>query len=216
MKINTYVELKTFLGTDKAYEEVKESENFWKLIGEKGRVISEEKNQALVLFSKNIDNYNLVNHNPQKNSIWINKSDLKLDRAKLYEKKLKNKTFKKNSLMNNSKWKYLLEIIDSLNVGITAQIKFIGDDNIRKSNISGYSNSIISREGIEMFGYLKFKEIEWLKIPEKIKIERKNREELLEPKIEKQPIKEIVQKLERGKKISYELEKEELIIFGYK
>ena len=82
MKINTYVELKTFLGTEKGNEIVAENENYWKLIGEKGEIISEKNDKFLVLFDKNLDELNLENHNPIDNSLWISKSDLNLSESK--------------------------------------------------------------------------------------------------------------------------------------
>lgn len=84
MKIgkDTPVKLKTFLGTVKSSKKVKERENYWKLIGERGKVIDDTEindGRVLVLFDKNLNEFKVENHNPIKNSLWIKKSDLELD-----------------------------------------------------------------------------------------------------------------------------------------
>lgn len=81
MQINTNVRLKSFLGTKINFDGTKPSENYWILIGQIGKIIDKDKNdnkRVLVLFDINIDDYNLENHNPVKNSLWINKSDLEI------------------------------------------------------------------------------------------------------------------------------------------
>ena len=55
--------------------------NYWKLIGEKGKVIDERENytgRILILFDKNLDEFEVENHNPIKNSLWIKKTDLEI------------------------------------------------------------------------------------------------------------------------------------------
>ena len=83
MRINTNVTIKSFLGLQKPNEEISDDENYWILIGEKGKVIEENnKNfsgKVLVLFDKNLDKFNLQNHNPTKNSLWILESDLEFE-----------------------------------------------------------------------------------------------------------------------------------------
>jgi hypothetical protein len=78
---NRFVILKSFLGTTKPKKDTSEKENYWKLIGEKGKVIDDQgtDNRVLVLFESNLDDYQLENHNPIKNSLWIRLSDLKID-----------------------------------------------------------------------------------------------------------------------------------------
>ncbi|MDQ1160632.1 hypothetical protein QE422_001000 [Chryseobacterium sp. SORGH_AS 447] len=79
---DTPVKLKTFLGTVKSSKKVEERENYWKLIGERGKVIDDTEindGRVLVLFSKNLNEFKVENHNPIKNSLWIKKSDLELD-----------------------------------------------------------------------------------------------------------------------------------------
>jgi hypothetical protein len=79
-----HVILKSFLGTTKAKKDTSERENYWKLIGEKGKVIDDHvtNDRVLVLFKTNLDDYKLENHNPIKNSLWIKMSDLKIEDEK--------------------------------------------------------------------------------------------------------------------------------------
>jgi hypothetical protein len=77
---NSQVILKSFLGTIEPEEEVADYENYWKLIGEKGTIIDDQEvndGRVLVLFDSNLDDYQVENHNPIKNSLWIKKTDLK-------------------------------------------------------------------------------------------------------------------------------------------
>lgn len=79
---DTPVKLKTFLGTLKSSKKVEEGENYWKLIGERGKVIDDTEindGRVLVLFDKNLNEFKVENHNLIKNSLWIKKSDLELD-----------------------------------------------------------------------------------------------------------------------------------------
>jgi hypothetical protein len=75
---DTIVILKTFLGTTTPNKETVEAENYWKLIGQKGKVIDEHgsNDRVLVLFESNLDDYQLENHNPTRNSLWIKITDL--------------------------------------------------------------------------------------------------------------------------------------------
>ncbi|MDP1800410.1 MAG: hypothetical protein Q8L81_03610 [Bacteroidota bacterium] len=62
-------------------EEVTDNENYWKLIGEKGKIIDDREindGRVLVLFENDLNYFGVENHNPVKNSLWIKKSDLKL------------------------------------------------------------------------------------------------------------------------------------------
>lgn len=70
--------LKSFLGSIKPKSKPEARENYWKLIGEKGEVIDtgENDNRLLVLFESNLDDYQLENHNPIRNTLWIKESDL--------------------------------------------------------------------------------------------------------------------------------------------
>jgi hypothetical protein len=79
---NTPVKIKSFLGTLKSVEKVEDRENYWKLIGEKGKVTDQTEiidGRVLVIFDKNLNEFGVENHNPVKNSLWIKMSDLELD-----------------------------------------------------------------------------------------------------------------------------------------
>jgi hypothetical protein len=80
---NKIVTLKSFLGTTEAKKFTEERENYWKLIGKKGKVIDvhQENDKVLVHFEINLDDMNLENHNTIKNSLWIKKSDLTLENS---------------------------------------------------------------------------------------------------------------------------------------
>ena len=78
---NLYVILKSFNGKSIAPKKTIERENYWKLIGEKGKIIDNKEvfnERVLVLFEKDLDNFNLENHNPIKNSLYILKTDLEI------------------------------------------------------------------------------------------------------------------------------------------
>jgi hypothetical protein len=81
MMKNRAVILKTFLGTKTPKKNTSERENYWKLIGQKGKVIDdhETNGRVLVLFENNLDDYKVENHNPTKNSLWIKTTDLEFD-----------------------------------------------------------------------------------------------------------------------------------------
>ena len=78
---NRIVTLKTFLGKRKPKKDTLARENYWKLIGEKGKIIDDNQTngRVLVLFEKNLDDYQLENHNPIKNSLWIKPTDLEFE-----------------------------------------------------------------------------------------------------------------------------------------
>lgn len=80
LKKNTLVRLNSFLGTLKPGNKVKANEDFWKLVGTKGKIIDDgiDNERVLVLFDKNLDDLGLENHNPVKNSLWIKRTDLRI------------------------------------------------------------------------------------------------------------------------------------------
>jgi hypothetical protein len=81
MMKNRTVILRTFLGTTKPKNDTLERENYWKLIGEKGKIIDDNQtnDRVLVLFEKNLDDCQVENHNPIKNSLWIKPTDLEFE-----------------------------------------------------------------------------------------------------------------------------------------
>jgi hypothetical protein len=76
-----FVTLKSFLGKLSPRKGTEERENYWKLIGEKGKIIEgvEGDERVLVLFEKNLDDFKLENHNPIKNTLWISVADLRIE-----------------------------------------------------------------------------------------------------------------------------------------
>ena len=75
------VKLISFLGKSTAPKNTINYENYWKLIGETGIVFDENdinNGRILVLFDKNLDDFEVENHNPIKNSLWIKKTDLEV------------------------------------------------------------------------------------------------------------------------------------------
>ncbi len=80
-KTDTPVKLKTFRGLLSRPENVDDQENYWKLIGLTGRIIDSQElseGRILVLFDQKLDDFNVENHNPIQNSLWISKSDLEI------------------------------------------------------------------------------------------------------------------------------------------
>lgn len=79
---NQRVKLKSFLGTTSNNLYLDERENYWVLIGKTGKIIEAKnenfENRVLVLFDDTLDNCNLFNHNPIKNSLWILTTDLEI------------------------------------------------------------------------------------------------------------------------------------------
>jgi len=76
LRINDNVLLKTFLNTKEPLELDDPKENYWKLIGKKGRIISIIKDKALVLFEIDILSQGLHCHNEMENTLLISISDL--------------------------------------------------------------------------------------------------------------------------------------------
>ena len=79
---NQKVKLKSFLGKNSNNSDLDERENYWKLIGKTGNILETKnenfENRVLVLFDDNLDELNVFNHNPIKNSLWILTTDLEI------------------------------------------------------------------------------------------------------------------------------------------
>lgn len=78
MKINDRVILNTFFGTKTSMDKVDVREDYWKLIGQPGIILDSPNNRILIKFECDIDQFELENHNPIKNSLWILRSDLEI------------------------------------------------------------------------------------------------------------------------------------------
>lgn len=74
------VKLKTFKGKLSPNRAVDKLDNFWQLIGHKGIILDLDNGskKALVLFDDIPDHLGVANHNPIKNSLWINIGDLEM------------------------------------------------------------------------------------------------------------------------------------------
>ncbi len=80
------VALNTFQGLKEAPKGIDQHDNYWQLIGAKGKVISEHQKshpaypdmgkRALVQFEENVRALGLTCHNETENSLWIFVSDL--------------------------------------------------------------------------------------------------------------------------------------------
>lgn len=79
MQVNDNVTLVTFLGTLLPEDPVDSNENYWKLIGQGGQIIEVGEERVLVKFICNLDSFELENHNPIKNSLWILRTDLQYE-----------------------------------------------------------------------------------------------------------------------------------------
>ena len=85
MKKGDLVVLKSFHGTIKPPEDIETKENYWRLIGSTGVIMSNDKKthpayldkgeQVLVQF-KDVEEYHLACHNKIPNSLWIFITDL--------------------------------------------------------------------------------------------------------------------------------------------
>ncbi|MFD0767048.1 hypothetical protein ACFQZI_19480 [Mucilaginibacter lutimaris] len=81
IKKGIVVRLKSFSGTLIPGKNVEPYNDYWKLIGQKGEIISDEtyNGRVLILFEKDLDQFKVANHNPIKNSLWILPTDLDID-----------------------------------------------------------------------------------------------------------------------------------------
>jgi hypothetical protein len=74
------VVLITFNSSTKTPKDCLESENYWKLIGQKGHVLVKHgklnNERVLVKFDKDLYGFGLINHNEVENTLWILESDL--------------------------------------------------------------------------------------------------------------------------------------------
>ncbi len=84
--INDKIIMKSFLDSTKPDADIEDSENYWKLIGEYGKIIKvrnsphpafpDKGNQVLVQFDKNLNELGLKVHNKEKNALWVFQSDI--------------------------------------------------------------------------------------------------------------------------------------------
>ena len=84
--LNKKVILKSFHGTIVGNSDVRRDENYWRLVGTAGVIISDKAKihsafpkkgpQVLVRFESDIGLLGLISHNTEKNTLWIFVSDL--------------------------------------------------------------------------------------------------------------------------------------------
>lgn len=224
MKIrkNTPVRLKTFLGTNNPTEEIDKSDDFWKLIGQSGTVIDDnlaDKERVLVLFDKDLDDFQLANHNPIKNTLMIKKSDLELGRFGIYKQKLDKEISIRTSYMNNTKWFKLFDQLKQEKLFFrVAQIKFLISDTATRFSFDQFESDNFDNSGFGDFGGgpFNFNEIEWISIPRKPEFERRNRDEILNPKVISRPIDKIEKVMDSIGRFEYDIDEIGLKIYGYK
>jgi len=200
MKItkNTPVKLKTFLGKTSSKEDKNTTNDYWKLIGLNGIVVDEDGGgKVLVKFEKDLDNYNVANHNSIKNTLWINKYDLEINKMEEFSIRLNKEILKRTGLMNNKKWNRLFSNIDREIDCNNVFIKFLLMEN-EINNLSDLTGKI-SKNGIGDIvptGPFKYKEIEYIII-------KNNAEKIIE----------IIKSIG---KIEYEIVNTEIKIYGYR
>lgn len=215
---DTPVILKTFLGKLASSEKVGERENYWKLIGERGKVIDDTEinsGRVLVLFNKNLNEFGVENHNPIKNSLWIKKSDLEIDHYFIKTNRLEKEILTRNSFMNNTKWFKLFTAIENEKIKIhSAHIKFLLTDRTYKFHFGGFNQTGFG--DVSELGPFNFNEIEWILIPEKYEAERWNRNEKLTSEIIFQPLEKLEQIMNALGQFEYDITEEGLKIYGYK
>lgn len=214
----TPVKLRTFLGTLTPLKKIEERENYWKLIGERGKVVNDTEfndGRVLVLFEKNLDELGIENHNPIDNSLWIKKSDLELDEYSIYLKKLEKEISERSSFMSDTKWFKFFKGIEDKKIKIqSAYIKFLLTDREFKFHFGGFDETGFG--DVSELGPFKFKEIEWILIPEKYEVERWNRKEKLASEIILQPLDQIEKMMHSFGQFEYDITEDELKIYGYK
>ena len=76
MKIGDRVVLKRFNGSIEGPEDCGACENYWLLIGQRGKVEEERGERVTVVFDDEVRKLGLHCHNPIPNSLYILKSDL--------------------------------------------------------------------------------------------------------------------------------------------
>lgn len=82
--IGSQVELVAFNGKPHARNTSNRSENYWLLIGTQGIVVNDvpikgiKEDRVLILFDAHLDELGLISHNEITNTLWIERSDLKV------------------------------------------------------------------------------------------------------------------------------------------
>lgn len=78
LKPGKRVVLKSFQNSLTAPQNVKQEENYWKLVGSKAVVeVVNDTDRVLVKFERDLSSFGLVSHTEAPNTLWILISDLK-------------------------------------------------------------------------------------------------------------------------------------------
>ncbi len=134
-----------------------------------------------------------------------------------YIAKLEREISTKTSFMSTSKWISLFSLINNLEHTYISKAKLLLTKEEKNFNIYNTLHSIINKQPLEEYwGTFELREIEWVFIPLKITHTRKNREEILSPKIVIQSIQLLEKEFLTGKKYEYEILEEGIKIYGYR
>ncbi|MBN2436925.1 MAG: hypothetical protein JXK07_16820 [Spirochaetes bacterium] len=120
--------------------------------------------------------------------------------------------------MSNAKWFKLFDYLKKEKLFFSsAKIKFLISDDVIRFSFEQLDSEKFDNTGFADFGGgpFKFLEIEWISIPGKYELERKNRQEKLDSKIILQPINKIQKVMDILGQFEYDLDESELKIYGY-
>jgi hypothetical protein len=163
MEKGALVIVKSFLGKKYSKKYKNTQDDYWKLIGRKGRIIEVDNvnKKILVLFLNDLEEYEIKNHNPIKNSLWIDKNDLVVDSLYVMEKRLDRKINNLTKYMNNTKWYKLFTELEKQNIQII-RIKLFYGDNAKIL----YFNGKYNKNGFKDMdgGPFSYKHIEWITV----------------------------------------------------
>ncbi len=131
----------------------------------------------------------------------------------IYQKKLDKEILRRASFMSDTKWYKLFEafLIEKIPIN-GSKIKFLLDNKMYNFDIGVLEENYMDA----ICGAFYFKEIEWIFIPQKIEIERFNRQEKLVSKHKENLIDEIEKMMTNLGQFHYEKDENGLKIYGYK
>ena len=89
IQLNQKVKIISFNGTVNPPKECEEEENYWKLIGQTGKIVQDpdqnslyadflRDKKVLILLDNNVKSFNLHCHNNIENSLWFSLDDLEI------------------------------------------------------------------------------------------------------------------------------------------
>jgi len=132
-----------------------------------------------------------------------------------YERRLLNAQLNRVSYMSDSKWEKLFQAIEKSNVAWLdiggATIKFLVGE-VKPFHFQNYCGGYIEGH----YGVARYKEIEWILIPAIFEIERRNRDEKLQPKRINNDILGLKEIIDGLGLYEYDFNEDGLRIYGYK